>query len=391
MAEMEAAAFILLALALDDDEKRKRGPTRKWIQRREEEGLYANLVQELMVEDTRTYREMMRMDYDCFKHILQLIEPYITLQNSGVSGQRVVTAAERIVLTIGFLATGETFSSLSLQFRISERAISYIVDSMSKAVVSYIGKEYIKLPSCSREWLQISETFLSRWNFPNCLGAIDGKHIQIRPPPDTGSEYFNYGRMNDSGVWNASDMRKRIEDDDLGTPAPKPLPFGWIKVPYVFVGDAAFALKTYMMKPYPQKNLTKERRVYNYRYSGARRISENLFGTLANKWRIFQQPLNLSPEKSSTITTCALVLHDFLRSNSRNAYTPPALIDYIDEYGQLVQGSSRSDQANPLGVFSTAIPSQVGRKTSRSAKAIRETFTEYFTNEGCVEWQWEKA
>ena len=61
MAEKEAAAFILLALVLDDDEKRKRGPTRKWIQRREEEGLYANLVEELMVEDTRTYREMMRM------------------------------------------------------------------------------------------------------------------------------------------------------------------------------------------------------------------------------------------------------------------------------------------------------------------------------------------
>ena len=49
MAEKEAAAFILLALALDDDEKRKQDLTRKWIQMREEEGLYANLVQELMV------------------------------------------------------------------------------------------------------------------------------------------------------------------------------------------------------------------------------------------------------------------------------------------------------------------------------------------------------
>ena len=192
MADKEAAAFILLALALDDDEIRKRGPTIKWIQRREEEGLYANHVQELMVEDTRTYREMMRMDYDCFKHILQLIEPYITPQNSGVSGQRVVTAAENLVLTIRFLATGGTFSSLNLQFRISDRAISNIVDSVSKAIVSYIGKEYIKVPSCSREWLQISEIFLSKWNFPNCLGAIDGQHIQIRRPPDTGSEYFNY-------------------------------------------------------------------------------------------------------------------------------------------------------------------------------------------------------
>lgn len=82
MVEKEAAACLLLALVIDDDGKRKRGPARKWIQRREEEGLYANLVQELMAEDTRTYREMLRMDYNSLKHILQLIEPYITPQNS---------------------------------------------------------------------------------------------------------------------------------------------------------------------------------------------------------------------------------------------------------------------------------------------------------------------
>ena len=174
-------------------------------------------------------------------------------------------------------------------------------------------------------------------------------------------------------------------------PAPNPLPFGRTKVPYVFVGDDAFALKTYMLKPYPQKNLTEEKRVYNYHHSRARRISKNLFGILANKWRIFQQPLNLSPEKSTTITTCALVLHNFLRRNSRKVYTQPGLIDYIDENCELVPGSWRTDQANPLGVFSAAFPSQVGRKASNSAKVVRDTFAEYFMNEGSVEWQWEKA
>ena len=257
--------------------------------------------------------------------------------------------------------------------------------------------------------MKISEAFQSRWNFRNCLGAIDGKHIQIRPPPITGSEYFNYkktfsiillaiagpnyeciyadvgsdGRMIDFGVWNSSDLRRKIEDDDLSIPSPTPLPYGCIRTPY--------ALKFYMMKPYPQKDLTTEKRIYNYRHSRARRISENLFGILANKWRVFQQPLNLSPQKACSITLCALVLHNFLRrSSSKNVYTPPGYVDSFDSQGQLVQGHWRLETKNSLGVFS-GIASQVGRKAPKNAKVIRENYTEYFMIEGSVEWQWENA
>ena len=64
--------------------KKTRGLTRKWIQRREEEGMYANLVQELLVEDTRTYREIMKMSFESFKKILGFIEPHITPKDSAV-------------------------------------------------------------------------------------------------------------------------------------------------------------------------------------------------------------------------------------------------------------------------------------------------------------------
>ena len=299
MSECEAAACLVIALILDED-KKKRGPTRFWIRRREEEGMFPNLVQELLVEDTKTCREMMRMNYESFKQILGFIEPYIKPKQSTV-GTKIVSPAEILVLTIRLLATGEIFRFLHFQFRIGERAISYIIEEVTEAIVRYLGKEHIKTPSDSEEWLKISEAFQSRWNFPNCLGAIDGKHIQIRPPPGTGSEFQlqenisiillaiagpNYeciyadvgsnGRINDSGVWNCSDLRRKIEDDDLSIPSPTPLP-------YVFVGDDAFALKSYMMKPYPQRDLTTEKRIYNYRHSRARRISENLSGILANK------------------------------------------------------------------------------------------------------------
>ena len=76
--------------------------------------MYANLVQELLIEDTKTYKEMMRMNYNCFKQILKYIEPYITASES-FHGTKVIKAAERSVLTVRFHATGETFRSLSFQ------------------------------------------------------------------------------------------------------------------------------------------------------------------------------------------------------------------------------------------------------------------------------------
>ena len=66
MSEREAGACLIIALMIDNEDRKTRGSTRKWIRRREEEGMYANLVQELLVEDTKTYMEMMRMSYKSF-------------------------------------------------------------------------------------------------------------------------------------------------------------------------------------------------------------------------------------------------------------------------------------------------------------------------------------
>ena len=66
MSECEAAACFIIALMIDDDDKKTRGSTWKWIRGREEEGMYDNLVQELLVEDTRTYREMVENELRIF-------------------------------------------------------------------------------------------------------------------------------------------------------------------------------------------------------------------------------------------------------------------------------------------------------------------------------------
>ena len=79
-----------------------------------------------------------------------------------------------------------------------------------------------------------------------------------------------------------SPMRKALEKDTLSLPKSKPLHENPKEKPYVCVADDAFLLTNYMMKPYPQKDLTIDSRIFNYRLSRTRQISESAFGFLAN-------------------------------------------------------------------------------------------------------------
>ena len=333
------AAMIILELLEGDEERNwKRGKTRKWIRRREEQGYFDNIVRELSIEDTAGYKEIMRMSHKEFLDILQLMEKDITPKQI-IGGTKVICAKARLTVAIRFLATGETYQSLSFQFRISKGAISYIVTEVCKAIIKNVSPLYLKVPSSAEEWLEIAEKFSERWEFPNCLGAIDGKHIVMQPPPEAGSYFYNYkhthsivllavagpdyeciyadvgtnGRVSDGGVWNKCSLSKAIDDGDICLPRAKCLPFGKEKVPHVFVGDDAFALKTYLMKPYPQSGLTDDRCIYNYRHSRARRLSENLFGIIANRWRVFRSVILLPPETIENLLMATLTIHNFLR------------------------------------------------------------------------------
>lgn len=49
-----------------------------------------------------------------------------------------------------------------------------------------------EFPTSAQEYLQVANKFFKQWNFPHCLGSIDGKHVAIQKPIGSGSEYYNY-------------------------------------------------------------------------------------------------------------------------------------------------------------------------------------------------------
>ena len=65
-----------------------------------------------------------------------------------------------------------------------------IINSTCAAIWNVLGTTYLSQPATRQEWERIASEFSKRWNFPLCIGAVDGKHIQVQAP--TGSLFFNY-------------------------------------------------------------------------------------------------------------------------------------------------------------------------------------------------------
>lgn len=263
-------------------------------------------------------------------------------------------------------------------------------------------------PRTPEDWKKIAAEFEGKWQFPNCLGAIDGKHIAIRPPPDSGSLYFNYkgfhsivlmgvcnansefiyvdvgtnGRVSDGGVWEKCTLANHIENNTAGLPDDCVLSGSDRSLPFVFVADDAFPLQYHIMKPFPHQQQTPRERIFSYRLSRARRTVENGFGILANRFRVFLSPLNLSPEKVEIIVFACIALHNFLRRDSVNQYVQP---EGCLQFEDIVD---RTIRPGNWGTAPQLVQLQrVGRNSSSEAKCIRQQYMDYFCEEGAVDWQ----
>lgn len=169
---------------------------------------------------------------------------------------------------------------------------------------------------------------------------MDGRHITFRPFATEGSKYYNYkgthsivllalvdanyqfiyinvginGRVSDGGVFRESDIAPCLTNprNPLNIPPDKALPGMDEVVPYVILGDNAFPLQKHIIKPYPLRNLTYPQRIFNYRFFRGRRIVENAFGILTDRFRVLKGTMNLSVDKVQNVTLACCASHNFL-------------------------------------------------------------------------------
>lgn len=148
------------------------------------------------------------------------------------------------------------------------------MQEVCKAIWEYLHG--LCFPELTKQgWLKIEEGFRCEAHFPNCIGAIDGKHVRLIKPTGSGSNYFcynkyfsmlflavcdanyrftfidvgSYGKASDSSIYKNSNLYKKMQQNTLNFPSDKPVSTNGDPLPFVFVGDEAFGLSTHMLRP----------------------------------------------------------------------------------------------------------------------------------------------
>lgn len=211
-------------------------------------------------------------------------------------------------LSIRYLATGLSFRSLGLTFRINDYTVGKCVSLVVDAIWNNFYQQHLPVPD-HRMLVEIATGFQERWNFPHAVGCLDGKHIRILCPKKSGTMFYNYknffsvvlqavadhrcrfifvdvggyGKQSDGGTLSASSLSTFLENCHTNLPPSSHIEGIVTDMPFVILADDAYPLKTYIMKPYSRRNLSHEEKIFNYRLSRARRCVVCAFGIMTAK------------------------------------------------------------------------------------------------------------
>ena len=182
------------ASPLPSPPRRRRKPQNPWvlpyIRQREERGCYRTLLDELITSDIPGNRNFTRMEPAFFDLIEERITPHI--RKSITNFRLPLEVGLKLAVTLRHLSTGESYTSLQYHWRVGRSTICKSVPQVCKAILKEFQQEYLVCPTDPEDWKKIEQRFRNRWTVPHAVGLLDLKHIAIKKPKKSGSEYFNY-------------------------------------------------------------------------------------------------------------------------------------------------------------------------------------------------------
>ena len=245
-----------------------------------------------------------------------------------------VLRREWLSITLWQLATNGDYRSIGHMFGVDKGTACVIVNDVCQAIVKVLLSKYVKFPS-GEEIAEVVSGFVSRYGFPQYIGAVDGTHIPILAPEECANAYYNRkgyhsiiiqavadhyycftdiyigwpGSVHDAQVFKNSELYMKGQN---GTRLPNThrTIYG-IEVPIVILGDPAYPLLPCLMKPFADNGgLTPDARTFNYRLSRARIVIDYALGRLKGRWCCLLKRTDIDLKNVPNVIATCVILHN---------------------------------------------------------------------------------
>ena len=265
--------------------------------------------------DNKRFKETFRISRETFNFILPKIRHDIEKRETA---ETPVSPELRLAVCLYKLARGDYYYTISEMTGLGEATIIKIVNEVCQALIANMWEESVEklFPKTKEEFDDTLREMECEWQFKYAFCAIDGSHLPIKCPPggaEAMKQYHNFknfysvillalvdanyrfiwasigapGNTHDSTLFQSTNLWQRILDGQILSEYT--VQNENIMIPPIILGDGAFPMRTWLVKPHGDAILSEKKRYFNYRLSRARMVSEGAFGKLKGSWRVLSK------------------------------------------------------------------------------------------------------
>ena len=231
----------------------------------------------------------------------------------------------RLAICLYKLSRGDYNYTISEMTGVGESTVICIVNEVSQAIVENLWKKFISnlFPKNQGDFSNMMGEMDSEWQFSFAFSAIDGSHLLMKclsGAPEAMKQYKNFrnfysvillalvdpkyrfiwasvcapGNTHDSTLFQSTSLWEKIT---AGSILPQlVLEIEDQAIPPLILGDGAFPVRTWIIKPYGDAIVNEQKRYLNYRLSRARTKTEGYVGKLKGCWRVLSKKCESNPE-----------------------------------------------------------------------------------------------
>ena len=364
--------------------KRKR-TSRFWVRPGRSSLWWDNILSGIVIDEE--WIENFRMCRKSFDELCNYLGPIISKKTTTLRAP--ISVEKQVAVTIYYLSDEGRMRKVANAFGIGRSTVSKIIRRVSQAISKYLGDEFIYLPNTKQKVEEMATNFYNAHGFPQCIGAVDGTHINIKKPIKNANDFMNRkghfslncqaaadykycffdvvikwpGSVHDARIFANSSLNTRFRDENIPS-LPKVIVEDEAPVPICILGDPAYPLLPFLMKEFSNGGSNPDEQFFGFRLSSARMVIECAFGRLKGRFGCLRREMDINLDELPFVIHTCFILHNFceLRKEPINAQLIERAKKYDTEFQPPTGHTGYTVNNNELG-----------------GKKVRKTFLKYFS------------